>query len=114
MEKILPYKCRCGGTLKRSETEVELFGINFGVYPGEICTRCGAEYIDNDVVKEVQDKAKKAGLFGLERNLQVAKSGNSLVVRIPKEIADFLNLRYKSLVRVVPVDKKRLQVEIMD
>ena len=56
---------------------------------------------------------KKLGIFGLERNLQVAKSGNSLVIRIPKEIAQFLKLENKSPIKLIPIDKKRLQIEIL-
>ena len=39
MEKILPYKCRCGGTLKKSQTNVEFFGIDFGIKEKNIKVR---------------------------------------------------------------------------
>jgi len=112
MEKILPYKCRCGGKLKKSQCEVEFFGINFGLKSCEVCTKCNAEYLDNETIAKIQDEMKKIGIFGLERNLQVAKSGNSLVIRIPKEIADFLGLRAKSLIKLIPLNNKQMQVEV--
>lgn len=113
MEKVLPYKCRCGGNLKKSQCEVEFFGINFGLKACEVCTKCNAEYLDNEIITKIQDEMKKIGIFGLERNLQVAKSGNSLVIRIPKEIADFLGIQAKSLIKLIPLNNKQLQVEVL-
>lgn len=113
MEEILPYECRCGGKLKKSETNVEFFGIDFGIKSCEVCTRCGEEYIDQEVMKEVEKEIKKRGIFGLERNIQVTKSGNSLVIRIPPEISKFLHIKYKTLLRLFPTDKKRIEIEVL-
>ncbi len=113
MEEILSYGCKCGGKLKSSQTEIEFFGIEFGLKPCEVCTKCGAEYIDQQVMKEIEKEVKKRGILGLERNIQVTKSGNSLVIRIPPEVAKFLNIRYKTLLRLFPVDKKRIEVEVI-
>ena len=113
IEELLPYKCRCGGILKKSITEVEFFGINFGIKECEVCTKCNAEYLDNEVIQDIQEQTKKLGIFGLERNLQISKSGNSLILRIPVDIAKFMNIRYKTHVRVFPNSKKCLQIEIL-
>ena len=77
MEKILPYKCNCGGTLKISHTQVEFFGIDFGIRESEICTKCGSEYLSNEVLNEIEAEVKKKKLFGLEKQAQITKSGNS-------------------------------------
>ena len=114
MEKFLPYTCRCGGKLKKSQCEVEFFGINFGIKPCEVCTKCGSEYLDNETVSKIQNEMKNMGIFGLERNLQVAKSGNSLVIRIPKDIAEFLGLRAKTMMKLIPINKKQLQIELLN
>ncbi len=79
IEKI-PYKCTCGGNLKRSKVEVEFFGINFGLKDAEVCTLCGSEYLDQDTMKEIETEVKKRNIFGLERKVSVTKSGNSLVI----------------------------------
>ncbi len=77
MEKILPYKCRCGGTLKKSQTPVEFFGIDFGIKECEVCTKCGSEYLDDEVLGEVEQEVKKKGLFGMEQKVSIT---------IPKDI----------------------------
>ncbi|MGB8216340.1 MAG: hypothetical protein WCE94_03470 [Candidatus Methanoperedens sp.] len=113
MNDEIPYKCTCGGELKRSKIEVEFFGINFGLRDAEICTSCGSEYLDQDTMKEIEAEIKEKNIFGLERKLSVTKSGNSLVIRIPPEIAEFLGIHYKSIVQLFPVDKDRLEIKVV-
>jgi hypothetical protein len=60
-------RCKCGGKLKRSSSEVEFFGIDFGVKRASVCTRCGSEYISQELLEEIEAEVKKRGLFGLER-----------------------------------------------
>lgn len=111
-DKILPYKCACGGVLKHGYVDVEFFGIDFGQRKAEICTRCGAEYLSDETLAEVEAEVKKRKLFGLERNVSITKSGNSLVIRIPPEIAKFSGISYKDTVRMYPVEKKRIELEV--
>ena len=66
-EEILPYKCRCGGTLKKSYTQVEFFGIDFGLRECEVCTKCGSEYLSDNTLDEIEQEVKKKKLFGLEK-----------------------------------------------
>ncbi len=113
MNDEIPYKCSCGGELKKSKVEVEFFGINFGMRDAEICTSCGSEYLGQDTMKEIEAEVKEKNIFGLERKLSVTKSGNSLVIRIPPEIAEFLGIHYKSIVQLFPVDKDRLEIKVV-
>jgi len=113
MEEILPYKCTCGGTMKKSRSNLEFFGIDFGLKPIEVCTKCGEEYVSDRVMEEVEKECKKMGIFGLERKVRVTKSGNSLVIRIPPEIAKFVNVKYQDLLSIMPVGKGRIEVQIV-
>ena len=113
MNKEIPYKCTCGGELKRSKVEVEFFGIDFGLKDAEVCSRCGSEYLDQETMKEIETIVKERNIFGLERKISVTKSGNSLVIRIPPEIAEYLGIHYKSVVQLFPVDKDRLEVKVV-
>jgi hypothetical protein len=113
MNNEIPYKCSCGGELKRSKVEVEFFGIDFGLKDAEVCTRCGSEYLDQETMKEIETIVKERNIFGLERKISVTKSGNSLVIRIPPEIAEYLGIHYKSIVQLFPVDKDRLEVKVV-
>jgi hypothetical protein len=110
--KILPYTCNCGGKLKITHTQVEFFGIDFGIRECEVCAKCGSEFLSEEVLEEIEQEVKKKKLFGLEKQAQITKSGNSLVIRIPPEIVKFTDLRYKDFVRIYPSGKNKIQVEI--
>lgn len=112
VEEILPYPCSCGGKMKKSKTQVEFFGIDFGIRECEICTRCQSEFLDDKTMAEIEQEVKKKRLFGLEKQVQVTKSGNSLVLRLPPEVVKFTGLHYKDHVRIYPIEKKRVEIEI--
>lgn len=99
--------------MKKSLSNLEFFGIDFGLKPIEVCASCGEEYISDRVMEEVEKECKKMGIFGLERKVRVTKSGNSLVIRIPPEIAKFVNVKYKDLLSVMPVGKGKIEVQVV-
>ena len=105
-------RCKCGGKLKRGVTELEFFGVDFGIKKADICTECGSEYLSQEVLEEVEMKIKKRGLFGLEKKGRVAKSGNSLVVRIPHEIAESLKIKRDMPITIYPSELKKLVIEV--
>ncbi|MBI3023347.1 MAG: AbrB/MazE/SpoVT family DNA-binding domain-containing protein [Thaumarchaeota archaeon] len=111
-ESVLDVRCKCGGRLKRSATEVEFFGIDFGTKKADVCTKCGSEYLSQELMEELEAEVKRRGLFGLERRGRVAKSGNSLVIRIPKEIADTLKMKRDLPIVIYPSEPRKLVVEL--
>jgi hypothetical protein len=111
-ESLSGVKCRCGGRLKRNFTEVEFFGINFGLTQANLCTHCGSEYLPQEVMEEIEMEVKRRRLFGLERRGHVAKSGNSLVIRIPKEIAESLKIKRDLPIIIYPTEPRKLIVEV--
>lgn len=113
MNAKIPYKCSCGGELKWSKVNVEFLGIDFGLKDAEVCTSCGSEFLEQETLKEIEDTIKERNIFGLERKVSVTKSGNSLVIRIPPEIAEYLGIHYKSIVQLFPVAKGQLEVKVV-
>ena len=113
MEEKIPYPCSCGGTLKKSFCSVEFFGIDFGEHSCEICTSCNSEFLTDETLQEVEHEVRKRKLFGLEKKVLVAKSGNSLVFRIPPEIVKFTGIKMKNVARMFPVTKRRIEIELM-
>lgn len=110
--QILPYKCNCGGTLKKGHAQVDFFGIDFGIRECEVCSKCGSEYLNNETLDEIEQEVKKRKLFGLERQVQITKSGNSLVIRIPPEIARFSGIKYRDNARIYPTAKNKIEMEL--
>nr|MDO8116838.1 YgiT-type zinc finger protein [Candidatus Sigynarchaeota archaeon] len=105
-------KCpECNGDLEQSEHDVEIFGRIIGNFKCEICKVCGSTFLDDDVMQQVEEKTKEMKIFGLEKMSKVGSSGNSLIIRINKVLAEYLQLNENSNVRVYPIDKRRFIVE---
>ncbi len=114
MEEVLEYPCSCGGKLKKSFCSVEFFGITFGEKACEVCTSCGSEFLDDKTMNEIEEEIKKKRIFGLEKQIKIGKSGNSLVLRLPPEIVSFTNSKPDKIVRIFPVTKSRIEVELLE
>jgi hypothetical protein len=64
-ENISGVKCKCGGKLKRSFVEIEFFGIDFGIKQANVCSKCGSEYLPQEVMEEVEmEVSPVTGLSG--------------------------------------------------
>ncbi len=59
-------------------------------------------------------KARELGSWGLEARSKVSCSGNSPMVRIPRGIAESLDLEKGDEIRLHPEGKERLVDELMD
>ncbi|MBS3124477.1 AbrB/MazE/SpoVT family DNA-binding domain-containing protein [Candidatus Woesearchaeota archaeon] len=103
----------CNGTVQEKIVEYKEFGVPLGRFPAKVCNSCGEEFFDSETVDKIQIKSKDKGLFGLAaKKTKVALVGNSLAVRIPKEIAEFVGLRKEGEIRVVPKNKHEIALEI--
>ncbi|MDI6858956.1 MAG: AbrB/MazE/SpoVT family DNA-binding domain-containing protein [Methanocellales archaeon] len=60
------------------------------------------------------EAAKKAGVFGIAKKTRVSYTGKSLMVRIPKQIAEFADLKKGKEVEIFPESKKKISVKILD
>jgi len=107
-------KClMCGGELKEKIVEHKEFGIVLGKFKAEVCAKCGEVFYDSDVADKIQAKSRELGLFGLAKKTKVAQVGNSLAIRIPKEIAKFIKLKKEEEVKITPRSQKEITIEIV-
>ena len=81
------------GILRKGKTKEEMFGIFLGEFPADICDHCGESFTNSKTTKEIEEIAKKKGIWGLGVKTKITKTGNSLAIRIPKRIAEFINFR---------------------
>ena len=100
------------GTLKEKTVDYKEFGVSLGKYKGKVCANCGEVFFDSALAKKIQMKSKELGLFGLAKRTKVAKVGNSLAIRIPKEIADFLKLKKEEEVKIMPKSQNELIIGV--
>ena len=106
--KMRKMKCpKCGkGILKKGKIKEKMFGVYLGDFPALVCDNCQESFTDSSTTKEIEGAAKKKGIWGLNAVTKITKTGNSLAVRIPKKIADFLHIEHGKEAYVYPEGNK--------
>lgn len=102
----------CDGKLKKTKAEYSYYDTLLGKFDAEVCQDCGETFYTEESSDKIDQIAKSKGLWGLERKSKISYSGNSLIVRIPKEIAKFMDLEKGEDIKLHPEGKKKLVVEI--
>jgi len=103
----------CGdGALTRKKVDETMFGVELGRFQAWVCNHCGESFTDEKTTRTIIDRAKQRGVWALGKKVKVVKSGNSLVVRIPKEIADFMGLEKGQELFIRPEGKSKITVEV--
>lgn len=106
-------KCiMCKGILEKKLVDYSEFGVSLGKFKGAVCCSCGEVFFDSEIAKKIQIKSKELGLFGLAKRTKVAQVGNSLAIRIPKEIAAFTKLKKEKEVRILPKSPHEFIIEV--
>jgi len=89
-----------------------MFGVSLGEFGAEVCSSCQEAFFDDEAMALLERRAKAAGIWGLGRKLKVVKSGNSLVLRIPTDLAKFMKLKAGKEVYLHPEGDAKLVVDI--
>lgn len=106
-------KCAlCKGKLKRKIINHSVYGKSLGNFPALVCDSCGEKWFDEETSKKIEEIEKKEKLFGLSKETKISYSGNSLIIRIPKEFAKFMNLSKETSVILYPEDKNKFCVTL--
>ncbi len=106
-------KCEeCGGKITNKKVDFSLYGQSLGKFPAEVCSKCGETCFSEEVSDQIDRIAKEKGLWGLDLRTKVSKAGDSLMIRINKKIADFMDLHKGEEVRLHPKNKRKLIIEI--
>jgi len=104
-------KCiACNGKTVTKTVPYKEFDIFLGNYKANVCKKCNEVYFDEATVDKIQQKSKELGLFGLSKKVKVAEIGNSIAIRVPKEIVNFMNLKKGKEVILQPKSKHDLNV----
>jgi len=92
--------------------EYKIYGKTIGKFNALVCESCGEQWFDEETAKEIEQKERASGLFGLSRETKIGYSGNSLIIRIPKELANFMGIKKETNVVLYPEDKNKFCVAI--
>ena len=102
----------CNGETVKKNVEYKESGVSVGNFNAYVCQKCGETYFDEKTAEKIQIKSKQMGLFGLAKKAKVAEIGNSIAIRIPKEIAEFLKLKKGKEVVIFPESKNDLHITV--
>lgn len=96
--------CECGNMASRSTIKYNDYEIR-----GWICKKCMKEYIHpEDSLKISKIEAlKKSGI-----KVKIRTVGQSLVITLPKELAEVYNLEKGEMVELVPESLKKIEIEL--
>ena len=102
----------CGSNTVNKNVDYKEFGVFLGNFKAGVCQKCGETFFDEKTAEKIQTKSKELGLFGLAKKAKVAEIGNSIAIRIPKEIAEFLKLKKGKEVIIFPENKNELRIDV--
>ncbi len=96
----------CNKKMIIKKIEYKLHGVSLGKFDALVCEGCNETYFSEETSRKITKIAKEKGLWGLEAETTVTQAGNSLAIRIPKKIAEFLHLKKGTFARMHPEEDK--------
>ncbi len=106
-------KCAlCNKNLKSKLVDYKVYGKSMGKFKTFVCGSCGEQWFDEETSRKIERAEQKAGIFGLSRETKISYSGNSLIIRIPKELAKFMHLKKETKVILYPEDENKLCISL--
>lgn len=109
MEKC--YTCE-KGVLEKKKIDFKHYGEIIGKFETDVCSVCREKFFDEQTSERIDAATKAKGLWGLEAETTVGQSGDSLMVRINKQLAEFLKLHKGEKIKIRPEDRKKLVIEV--
>jgi YgiT-type zinc finger domain-containing protein len=102
----------CRGRLVRKKETYWFGSMNLGEFEADVCGKCGEVFYTEEASDQIDQMVKKAGVWGIGRKVVIGQSGNALIVRIPKEIAELYNLHKKITALITPECKNKICIEV--
>jgi len=100
------------GQMVKKKVDFVLLGTNLGKFDASVCDVCRETLFEGKTMGVIEEKAKKAGFFGIAAKTRIGTSGNALDVKLPKSIINFLRLKKGQEVCIEPIDRTRFQVVV--
>lgn len=101
----------CEEKMKKTKAPYFFGSRKLGEFEAEKCPRCNEIFFTEEASDKIDKLARDMGLWGLRQEGKLGYSGNSLIVRVPKKIAEFLNFKKGQKVSIHPEGKGKLVVE---
>ncbi len=105
MNMICPI---CKGRIERKKIQYNLLGENLGLFPADVCQKCGEQFFNKETALMIENVAKTKGLWDLNSKTTISQVGNSLAIKINKRLSKFLDLKKGEEVIIQPENKYRI------
>ena len=106
-------KCAlCNGKLVKKIIDYKVYGKTIGKFKALVCNSCKEQWFDEKTAKKIEEIEKNKGIFGLSKDTKISYSGNSLIIRIPKELAKFMNIKKETKVTLYPENENKICIAI--
>ncbi len=109
----LCYICE-KGELETKEVPYHYGEFHVGDYEAEVCPDCGEVFFTEAAGDAMDARVKELGLWGLEADAKLGRSGHSLMVRLPKALADFVGAEAGQKVHLAPLGPRKISVEVVE
>lgn len=112
--KLIGICPMCKGKMIRKNAPYSFAGVEFGEYDSEVCLneKCGEVFFMEESSQMINEKAKELGLWGIGKRIAIGKSGTSLIIRIPKDIAELYKIQNGGTALIFPEGKNRICLEV--
>lgn len=111
MKKINPCPM-CGGKMELKKVPYSSGNEKIGEFDAEMCSKCGEAFFLEESSRMIEQKAKELGVWGMGRKIAIGKSGTSLIIRIPKDIAELYKIQNGGTALIFPEGKNRICLEV--
>ena len=105
--KIDCYYCKGKAILKQRDLKLFEGKIVLKQQPYYQCLKCRRDFATSEQMLETE---KELNTFSVKR--QIVETGRSLAITIPKEMAEFFELKKGSEIQLIPESKSILKIRI--
>ncbi len=102
----------CGKKMLKKSVPYVLYGVKIGVFPALVCLKCEEQIFSEETSKSITRVVKERGLWGLEAKTRIGQAGNTLDIRLPKRIIDFINVKKGAEVTITPETQNKIVITV--
>ncbi len=102
----------CGKKMVTKKVEYSLYGILIGKFPALVCENCKEHFFSEETSKKITQIVKEKGLWGLQAKTKVGQAGNTLDIRFPKKIIDFVRLKKGKEVTITLESQNKIVITV--
>ena len=102
----------CGKKFVKHDIEYKLYGVSIGFFSALVCDSCKETIFSEETSKNITRTVKEKGLWGLQAKTTIGQAGNTLDIRLPKRIIDFIQLKKGTEVTITPESHNKIVITV--